>query len=423
MYGFLSKLYDNICISKNVDASSFIDKQEYINFNTISKENYNIIPNFIRQHIESLNKTGRIYSFQLNGRNIKLYIILPVYSKKPKTIDLIKLRRYNNRKTRKIKNVDSDFYHYYKIVFSILHFFIGQHPNPNIECSIDLSIYLYLTNLKKILPNEGTDLNDSNVNTGFTFGCSLKNDIYIFRKEEWSKVFIHEVIHAFGLDFASHDELNSVVNRKMLKFFGINDEKNIHDLRIYEAYTETWATVLNTLFKVNSPKQIPFALQRQQIWSLNQYIKIMNHYKLVSLSAIENERQLILKERITLYSYYILKCRLLLNIESFFKEAVYLKEKKTTIYTKLRNNYYLEDINLDKISISNPFEIINFIKTKNSINRFVDFIQKNVYKDIKYDFHYFSKKLQRKKTDKTSFSFIKEKLNNIYGINSLRMTV
>jgi len=419
MYDFLSKLYNNISISKNVDVSSFIGESNFINFNTISKENYNLIPTFVREHINSLNKTGRIYSFQLNGRNIKLYIILPIYSKKQKTSGLIKLRQ-NYRKTRKIKNTVPNFYHYYKTVFSILHFFIGQYPPPNNNCSNDLSIYLYLTDLKKTFPKTKNDnflINDlveSNVNTGFTFGCSFKNDIYIFRKEEWSKVFIHETIHALGLDFASHDELNKIANKRMLEFFGINGNQRTRDLRLYEAYTETWATILNILFQVKSVKQIPYALQKQQAWSLNQYINIMNHYRLVNLSTIENERQIILKEKVTLYSYYILKCRLLLSIHDFFKEAVFLKEDIYTIYIQPSRNRYLENKPIDNIPINNPVKIINFIKTNESINRFIDFIQNNIYGKINK-----IGKLQ----NKTQFMIINEKLNKIYGKNSLRMTV
>ena len=356
MYEILSKLYDSISISKKIDCLQFVNKPKIINFDTISKENYDIIPDVIRKHIDSLKKRGRLYSFQLNGRNINLYIILPIYSKKQKTRERIKppterKTRNNNRKT------NADFYYYYKTAFSILHFLNGQHTPQNTNCSTDLSIYLYLTDFKKTLPSvPGNDIGELNVNTGYTFGCSLKNDIYIFRKEEWDKVFIHETIHAFGFDFASHTGLNATANRRIMEFFKITKEQPEHDLRLYEAYTETWATILNILFQIRSVKQIPKEIRRQQEWSLNQYIKVMKYYKLDESTAIENEHRLILREPLTLYSYYILKCRLLLSIDTFFQYCSSLK-----------------------FGSNEPTDLINFVKSTDAINKYMEFIEKTVY--------------------------------------------
>lgn len=404
MYEFLSKLHSIISISKKTPP---INNSTPINFKTISKENYHFIHPIIRQHIESLEKTGRIYSFQLNGRNIKLYIILPNEPKKQKTRQLKPNYYRKTRINRTNYKTTSSFQDYYKIAFSIIHFFIGQYTPPNTDCSTDLSIYLYLTELKKTLPSvPGKSLDELNVNTGFTFGCSLKNDIYIFRKEEWSKVLIHEIIHALGLDFASYPELNAVANRRMLEFFRITEKPTNSDLRLYEAYTETWATILNILFQVKLAKQIPSAIQRQQAWSLNQYIKIIKYYKFDEKTLIKNERLLILKEETTLYSYYILKCRLLFSIDEFFKEVMLIKKIKP----------------YDDSLFINPINIINFVKTSESINSFIDFIQNNVYSTTNHEFNYLFKSIGHL-NNKTEFLFIGKDLDKHYGINSLRMTI
>lgn len=357
MYEFISKLHNSISISKKVNSSRFVTKTDIIDFDTFSNENYDIIPEVIRDHIDSLKKSGRVYSFELNGRNINLYIILPTNTKKQKTRERIKpltRRRTRNNNSRK---TNADFYYYYKTVFSVLYFFIGQHSSQNIECSADLSIYLYLTDLKKTIPDRANDeITTVNVNTGFTFGCSLKNDIYIYRKEEWFKVFIHETIHALGLDFASHPELNAVANRRILEFFHITEEPTTPDLRLYEAYTETWATILNILFQIRSMDQIPSTLQRQKAWSLNQYIKLMEYYRFNNASVFENERRLILNEKMTIYSYYILKCRLLFSIDRFFEYCTSLK-----------------------FETNEPTDQINFVKSIDAINKYMDFIENIVY--------------------------------------------
>jgi len=141
-----------------------------------------------------------------------------------------------------------------------------------------------------------------------------------------------------------------------MEFFKITKKQSEHDLRLYEAYTETWATILNILFHIRSARQIPSAIRRQQEWSLNQYIKVIKYYKLTESSAIENERRLILREPLTLYSYYILKCRLLLSIDTFFQYCVSLK-----------------------FGSNEPIDIINFVKSTDAINNYMDFIEKTVY--------------------------------------------
>ena len=61
------------------------------------------------------------------------------------------------------------------------------------NCTKYLNIYLYFTDLKKKLPTKG-HLDVEHVNSGFSMaGCLNKNEITIFRKEEWFKVFIHEL--------------------------------------------------------------------------------------------------------------------------------------------------------------------------------------------------------------------------------------
>jgi hypothetical protein len=384
----LLQLYENITISKKTGGHPPAVNSTPINFDTLSKENYNIISPSIREHIDSSNKTGRHYSFQLNGRNINLYIILPSRKEAKQTRERVNRPR---RETRKNRHPPATFHNYYCKVFSILHFFIGQPPPANHQCSTELSIYLYLTDLKKKLPTTTgigeSDIIESNVNTGFTFGCSLKNEIYIFRKEEWEKVFIHESIHAFGMDFASYNRLNDTANRQMLEFFRITGWQ--HDLRLYEAYTETWASILNILFRVKTAKQIPSAIRRQQDWSINQYMKIMEHYNLDNPTAVQNEGRLILKEKVTLYSYYILKCRLLLSIDGFFDYCSHSKSPEPIA----------------------PINLINFIKTEDDMNRFINFIQK-VYGERRIE-----------ETIRTRAKEIKERFSSKKFKDSLRMTV
>jgi len=399
-FHYLNNFFQLISISKKVDIPSSVFYEE-IDFDTIPKKNYLYIDPLIRNHIDSLKKTSRLYSFTINGRDIKLYIIIPLYQIKKNTCKF-KITNLNHTiKNRSIQhnkknNIESQFKKIYKRTFEILHFFIGRDVLPlNTNCSTKLSIYLYLSKLKKKLPNKKNDnidfieIRQININTGFSFSCLKNNEIIIFRKEEWDKVLIHEMIHALGMDFAISEKLNDIANRRMLDFFRISQQVN-PDLKIYEAYTETWATILVTLFRIQRINQIPLFIQIQQAWAIKQYMKIMKYHRLKENPSIQNETELILKEKEPLYSYYILKCRLLFNIDYFFEYCFSLKED----YMK-----------------NEPIQIINFIKSSKAINSFIDLIQKTIYnRDVDITFmsvferNFFHKKNHNKTLKMTYYS-------------------
>ena len=56
-----------------------------------------------------------------------------------------------------------------------------------------MSIYLYLDDNEKMLPNSNImPLDIENINTAVTYSCSEHGQILIFRKEELTKLIIHK---------------------------------------------------------------------------------------------------------------------------------------------------------------------------------------------------------------------------------------
>ena len=245
---------------------------------------------FINENYKHLLK----YSFQRNTKNVlkSLYNIIQqsfkkynqLFSHLPENNDLIKETNYkqNNIVCPSDFN-DSDFplevinyiknnivtqtkyafvYNGRKInvyIGSILHSNIDEHvviekiimwlhilsQYSSHKCSQELSIYLYMTPLKKHLPNKGEIINWIHVNSAFTRSCRPKSEIVIYRQEEWFKVFIHETFHCFGLDFSHMDETINTVNSYMRDIFNVNV-----DILLFESYTEFWAELLNSMFFV-----------------------------------------------------------------------------------------------------------------------------------------------------------------------------
>jgi hypothetical protein len=106
------------------------------------------------------------------------------------------------------------------------------------DCSKTVTVYLYLTDLKKVLPEKGgIALNPVNANTAFTTSCQPKTEIILYRREEWFKVFIHESFHNLGLDFAGEN-----VKETLFPIFPIQSE-----FKLFETYTEMWAELMNII--------------------------------------------------------------------------------------------------------------------------------------------------------------------------------
>jgi hypothetical protein len=236
---------------------------------------------------------------------------------------------------------------------------------PN-NCSQILTTYLYFTNKKKIIPESNiTILNVKHVNTAYTVDCLKKSEIIVYRKEEWFKVFIHETIHNFSLDFASMN-LNKF-NEKIKGLFPINIEFNV-----YESYCETWARMINILFcsytslNLNDKKNLNFnkfyfyfegLLKLELTFSLYQCNKVLdfmgltynhlNNHTSENIITISN----LYRENTSVFSYYILTSLFLTNYTYFLK------------WCKTNND-----------------KIIRFKKSESNLNEFYLFI-KQFYKN------------------------------------------
>jgi len=153
-------------------------------------------------------------------------------------------------------------------------------------CSKTVTVYLYLTDLKKKLPEkDGFILDAENANTAFTTSCQPSTDIILYRREEWFKVFIHESFHNLGLDFIGSED----VKKKLFAIFPVKSE-----FKLYETYTEMWAELLNIIFIQSSSQhhlkqslsqslrlvllRLEQDIQTEQKFSLFQTAKILDHF-------------------------------------------------------------------------------------------------------------------------------------------------
>ena len=85
--------------------------------------------------------------------------------------------------------------------------------------------------------------NPYQINTGATYRNTC-HSVTIWRAEEAGKTFLHEMMHGYGWDF---DPPSTQVHSWIRKHFAVAHDIEI---RFYEGYVETWATLLNVYMTV-----------------------------------------------------------------------------------------------------------------------------------------------------------------------------
>ena len=231
-------------------------------------------------------------------------------------------------------------------------------------------LIIFLTNQKKQIDN---DLEHKqhfvtlNINTAVTNTI----DIIVYRKQELLKSIFHELIHFNELDFR---KMPPESEQQILYY--LKKTHNIYENNkylLYECVTETLANILNNIFSItqsynnnkeqlqqfhkNFIDEITFStFQVAKILKICKY-KSWDEFALINKNNQQhnthnNKKQF--KQDSCVFSYYILKLYLLLNINEYFTTILdkQLKfnptqdnfNKLIKIFEKGRHNKYLSTI-------------------------------------------------------------------------------
>jgi len=307
--------------------------------NNIPESNdFNYMPSNIRNNINAMNGTCYEYNFTINTKKYKVSFYIE-----------------NNDKIDREKSIKKIF---------IWLFIANVYANE--KCSQYLNINLYLTNLKKVLPNNTKIIKQENANTAFTSSCKKNTEINLFRKEEWFKVLIHESFHCTGLDFSELE--HSVSNKKVLTIFPVNS-----DVRLFETYCEMWAEILNVMFisynKTNTIENLNEDINKlivkmekllyyERLFSLFQCAKVLHFFGIKYKNLYEKDltsmklRAMKYKEDTNVLSYYIIKSIYMFYVNDFIEWCV-------------ENNNY------------NGVVSLNFNKNDETINSYIEFIKEH----------------------------------------------
>jgi hypothetical protein len=281
------------------------------------------VPAEIQTELEESVKWERVFECNISGRIIQITMVYPVQDAEQGKTEIIQ------------------FFH--QALFKIyLWLYVIDAYAPKV-CAPTISIYFYFTHHMKIIAGSKKDpLSVIHANTAFATSCAKNSEIIIFRREEWFKAFIHETMHAFGIDFSSMSKnVHNKTDQKMWELFPIKTE-----VRLYETYCETWAELINMLFMsfLGTQNKMDWSLilhkfertaRYEAMWSAFQCVKVLHHYDLTYEQFTNRDcprsrymRDTQYHEKSHVLAYYIIKAVFMTQPNEFLEWNAYYHGNK-----------------------------------------------------------------------------------------------
>jgi len=361
-------------IYKQLNAKQLIINALAIENSRTSEENKSIIvnkiTNIVNNHLRSSNYIdSELINFILTNTNCKIVTYKNIIKGKTYVFDFI---IYNDDLA--IKNLDLIV----EKMLLVLQLIIAISNNDSRNGQ---HVTFFLTPFqKKLNTNSNSNiLGAKNVNSGFTYPY-LKNGVtFIYRKEEFFKVFIHESIHYYGIDKALHKDFSNdaIYNRNYNKFinsFNIRPQ-DIAKIGINEALTEYWTFIIyiiaqsykKSIALANFIYEFENSYKLELLHIIFQVVKILNYNK-VTYSEFLTKYSNQYKETSHIFSYYIVKTLLVYNHSDLLKSTIFDINFSTKINIALKSDP--NSINTFFIKLLSYAYDANFINIINKVSAY-----------------------------------------------------
>ena len=183
-----------------------------------------------------------------------------------------------------------------------------------------INLEVWLSNKKKDLPppRDIRYIGPKEVNSGCTSFSMEGNKVSIWRKEEFPKVLVHELIHSLELE--KHHDYGEVKEFVYHHF----DIQRSNALNLFECYVEIMAEIVNIILldKKKFNKLINLELEH----CLFQVGKILNYFGYNSWTEFykvsgwnEEEKTRKYQQRSNVFSYFIFRAMVMYNLDDFLK--------------------------------------------------------------------------------------------------------
>jgi len=277
-------------------------------------DSFTHISDEVRTVLENRKRMGREYRFSINTQQIVVYLVYPFAQDDP----------IQSMSPAKIDAFFTDCLHK---IYLWLH--IANKHKP-LKCSQQLNIYIYFTELFKVLPEKkGEPIGEKHANTAFTTSCAPSTNIHVYREEEWFKVFIHESFHCLGFDFSHSHILSESAKKQVLSIFPV-----ISDVNLFETYCETFAEIINVIIFVylnyknenleQKIRRIERYMMFERIFSCFQCAKVLHYYKISYEDLYKKDSKSVevrtqYDEDTNVLAYYVIKSIYMTHLPAFFQ--------------------------------------------------------------------------------------------------------
>jgi hypothetical protein len=329
----------------------------------------NKITNIVNNHLRSSKYIdSELINFILTNTNCKIVTYKNTIKGKTYIFDFI---IYNDELS--IKNLDLIV----EKMLLVLQLIIAISNN---ESRNGQHVTFFLTPFQKKLNSNTNVLGAKNVNSGFTYPY-LKNGVtFIYRKEEFFKVFIHESIHYYGIDKALHKDFSNdakynINYNKFINSFNIRPQ-DIAKIGINEALTEYWTFIVylsaqsykKSIVLANFIYEFENSYKLELLHIIFQVVKILNYNKLTYsefLTKYSNQY----KETSHIFSYYIVKTLLVYNHSDLLKSTMFDINFSSSLNIALKSDP--NSINTFFIKLLSYATDLNFINIINKVSAYI----------------------------------------------------
>lgn len=312
---------------------------------------YTLLESYVKGRIEGMPMFGNTYMFSINNSTIEIHIM------------------YSCGEQEDAQQICNELQQEYfeKAIHRIYLWLRYAYEYKPVHCSRNLTIYLYLTDLMKLIPENEEVITTKHANTAFTTSCKPTTEIVLYREEEWFKVLIHETFHCLGLDFSHNQELSNWTSKQINTLFSTSTE-----ILLFEPYCEINAELFNCIISVflnehrepepnksNLITEIENNLYYEKIFSIIQCNKILKLNKITYEDLLNNTSLLKqYREQTNTFAYYVLKSALMNHINEYFdwmreynKNTICFQNNKRTadefirlINTSCREHTYVDNM-------------------------------------------------------------------------------
>ena len=206
---------------------------------------------------------------------------------------------------------------------------------------IKVNLIVFYGNQKKYLTTEGL-ITPENMNSGSTFPGNV---IMIWRKEEFFKVLIHELVHYYGLDFNNHPHVLAKMSEHRDKVLRINCSDYVN-----ETYTELLGLTLHSVIFAHIHKiSFDYILNYELFFTLFQIAKMI---KFFGGDTVDSLYEITLNQTTSMCSYIICKGMFLAN------------------YHDLLHLWNTDGLNVGKKLCDDYVELYRMIVSKNALKKY-----------------------------------------------------